>query len=76
MSNECMSLPLPKPCPFCGGKDKEMHKRIIEIECNCCGECPYYNWKKHKCRLGAVEGEQRDPFYSDCPLNWRNADEQ
>lgn len=51
-----------------------MVKRIIEIECSCCGDCPYYNWKKHKCGKGATEGVAADPFYSDCPLNWREED--
>ena len=37
--------------------------RIIEIEIGCCGECPYYSMKKHKCQRGAVdEGEPRDQF--------------
>ena len=52
-----------------------MAKRIIEIECSCCGDCPYYNWKKHRCGKGATEGAAADPFYSDCPLIWREDDE-
>lgn len=42
--------------------------RIIEIEIGCCGECPYYSMKKHKCRLGAVdEGEPREHFFQGLP---------
>ena len=33
-----------------------------------CGECLYYDYKKHKCVLGASEeGEPTDAFYRDCP---------
>ena len=47
-------------------------KRIIEIEIGCCGDCPYYSWKKHKCGKGATdEGKATDKFYADCPLKWR-----
>ena len=50
--------------------------RILEIKVNCCGECPYYNWKKHKCGNGAKnEGEARDNFYIDCPIPWREEKE-
>ena len=50
--------------------------RIIEIEIGCCGECPYYSMKKHKCQRGAVdEGEPRDHFYRDCPLPWHEISE-
>lgn len=46
-----------------------MGNRIIEIEIGCCGDCPFYKWKKHKCSKGAVdEGEAQDHFYVDCPL--------
>ena len=32
--------------------------RVIEFEIGCCGECPYYSIKKHKCQRGAAdEGE-------------------
>lgn len=51
-----------------------MAKRIIEIKVDCCGDCPYYNWKKHRCGKGATEGAAADPFYSDCPLDWRAED--
>lgn len=35
----------------------------------CCGDCIYYNYKKHKCNLGAsVETDARNPFYDDCPI--------
>lgn len=40
------------------------YKRIY-----CCGDCVQYNWKKHRCGLGAhEEGEARDHFFLDCPL--------
>lgn len=46
--------------------------RVIEIKASCCGDCPYYNMKRHCCGLGARdEGKAQDPFYADCPLNWR-----
>ena len=34
----------------------------------CCGDCGYYNWKKHKCSRATDEGEAQDHFYKDCPL--------
>lgn len=44
--------------------------KIFKI--NCCGECPYYNLKKHKpdgvnC-TAHDEGKPQDSFYKDCPL--------
>ncbi|WP_160202276.1 MULTISPECIES: hypothetical protein [Anaerotruncus] len=46
-------------------------KRIIEIEIGCCGDCPFYNWKKHSCDKGATnEGAPQDNYYADCPLTW------
>lgn len=34
----------------------------------CCGECAYYNMKKHKCMGGAQDpGKTEDSFYTDCP---------
>lgn len=34
----------------------------------CCGECAYYNMKKHKCMGGAKDpGKAEDNFYNDCP---------
>lgn len=54
----------------------ELMARIIEIEIGCCGECPYYSMKKHKCQRGATdEREARDHFYRDCPLSWREPPE-
>lgn len=39
------------------------------VKVYCCGDCIYYNLKKHKCSLGARdEGEAQDHFYRDCPL--------
>lgn len=39
------------------------------VKVYCCGDCIYYNWKKHKCNRGAnVEGAPTDNFYRDCPL--------
>lgn len=35
----------------------------------CCGDCVYYDWKKHKCkRCNSIETDPRKPFYDDCPL--------
>lgn len=34
----------------------------------CCGDCGYYNWKKHKCPRAADEGDAKSSFYADCPL--------
>jgi hypothetical protein len=34
----------------------------------CCGECAYYNMKKHKCMGGAKDpGKAESSFYVDCP---------
>lgn len=39
------------------------------VKVYCCGDCIYYNWKKHKCNRGASEeGDAKDTFYRDCPL--------
>lgn len=39
------------------------------VKIYCCGDCVYYNWKKHKCSRGAKEeGEPTDHFYRDCPM--------
>ena len=29
--------------------------RVIEIKIGCCGECPYYSMKKHKCQRSAAD---------------------
>lgn len=43
---------------------KREYKRIY-----CCGDCIQYNYKRHKCGLGAKdEGTGRESFYRDCPL--------
>lgn len=34
----------------------------------CCGDCGYYNWKKHKCTRATDEGDAHEHFYADCPL--------
>lgn len=34
----------------------------------CCGDCGYYNWKKHKCTRATDEGDNTSSFYADCPL--------
>jgi len=34
----------------------------------CCGECAYYNMKKHKCMGGAKDPDKTESsFYADCP---------
>ena len=39
------------------------------VKIYCCGDCIYYNPKKHVCKIGAVdEGNPTDNFYRDCPL--------
>ena len=36
---------------------------------SCCGDCGYYNWKKHKCtRCESKEPDPRTHFFNDCPL--------
>lgn len=35
----------------------------------CCGDCVYYNWKKHRCTRGAhVDTKPASEFFADCPL--------
>lgn len=34
----------------------------------CCGDCAYYNMKKHRCTRAYDEGKATDRFYADCPL--------
>ena len=39
------------------------------VKIYCCGDCIKYNYKKHKCNLGAKdEGKPTDSFYRDCPM--------
>ena len=39
------------------------------VKIYCCGDCVYYNWKKHKCNRGAhEEGRAYEHFYRDCPM--------
>lgn len=39
------------------------------IKVKYCGECPFYDWNKHKCKSGAkVETDPKAKFYDDCPL--------
>lgn len=34
-----------------------------------CGECGFYDWKKHRCKRGAAkETDPKASFYDDCPL--------
>jgi len=41
------------------------YKRIY-----CCGDCVYYDMRKHKCKLGAhVESDAKRHFYDDCPFD-------
>lgn len=44
-----------------------MKREYVKIYC--CGDCIFYNYKKHKCNRGARdEGAPQDKFYRDCPL--------
>ena len=37
------------------------------VKIYCCGDCGYYDWKKHKCTRGAkVDDGSR--FFRDCPI--------
>lgn len=39
------------------------------VKIYCCGDCVYYDWKKHKCKRGAhEEGQGYQHFYRDCPV--------
>lgn len=39
------------------------------IKIYCCGDCVQYNWRTHRCGLGAhVNGNADDCFYLDCPF--------
>lgn len=50
-------------------EDDAMKKDMEYVKIYCCGDCGYYNWKKHKCSRGAKdEGKAQDKFYRDCPL--------
>ena len=46
------------------------------VKIYCCGDCIYYNWKKHKCNRGAhEEGKTTEHFYRDCPIGLNTEDE-
>lgn len=37
------------------------------VKIYCCGDCGYYDWRKHKCQRGAkVDDGSR--FFRDCPI--------
>lgn len=39
------------------------------VKIYCCGDCVYYDWKKHRCKRGAKDdGTGREQFYRDCPI--------
>ncbi len=42
--------------------------RIIEIEIGCCGECPYYSMKKHKCGLAQLMRVSREIVFTGTAL--------
>ena len=47
------------------------------VKIYCCGDCGYYNWKKHKCSRGAKEDpDPRNHFYRDCPLGIHEDEEE
>lgn len=51
-----------------------MKRQYVKIYC--CGDCVFYNWKKHCCNRGAhEEGKASDNFYQDCPLGLHEEDE-
>jgi hypothetical protein len=36
---------------------------------SCCGDCVYYDWKKHRCKRGfVVETNPENSFFDDCAL--------
>ena len=41
----------------------------------CCGDCGFYDFKKHKCSRGAKEDTGRT-FYRDCPLGLNEEKEE
>ena len=46
------------------------------VKIYCCGDCVFYNWKKHCCNRGAhEEGKAQDNFSQDCPLGLHEEDE-
>ena len=46
------------------------------VKIYCCGDCIYYDYKKHKCKLHAVdEGTGKESFYRDCPLGIHKEEE-
>ena len=57
------------PCvlaSYKGGLNMANEKRLKGV--SLCGECGFYDWKKHKCTRGAKEEtDPRAPFYDDCP---------
>ena len=41
------------------------------VKIYCCGDCIYYNWKKHKCNRDAhEEGKADEHFFRDCPIGF------
>ena len=58
----------------------ENTKRIIKIEIEICGDCPYYDWhpkgrKKRGCSKGATE-YKGGSFYEDCPLEFEEVNHE
>lgn len=46
------------------------------VKIYCCGDCIYYNYKKHCCNRGAHEyGKPYDRFYRDCPMGIHEEEE-
>ena len=37
------------------------------VKIYCCGDCGYYDWKKHKCKRGA-KVDDGSSFFRDCPI--------
>ena len=37
------------------------------VKIYCCGDCGYYDWRKHKCCRGA-KVDDGGRFFRDCPI--------
>jgi hypothetical protein len=54
--------------PLKRGIKERMAKSMTEyVKIYCCGDCGYYDWKKHKCKRGAKD-DDGSRFFRDCPI--------